>query len=492
MFKRIILMLMPLAIAPVASAQDFQKIFDDFRKSNQQEFDSFADKANKEYAEFLRKGWEWFEGKEPVSPPVQEEMAPPVVVPEEELKEEKEDKEIQYEVVPEPDPVPEPVPIEPVQEVPDPASKTVVFDLYGTRCTVRFDMDSRPFLKGSPEEGLAGLWEEFCFYEGLDNLLFDLYGYRESLNLCDWAYYKCVRELCRTVYPDNSTEAGLMQAFILTQSGFTLRLGLGSDGAVYPLMAAECALYDYPYYEIQGQEFYVLEETGDEDMMIMTVEFPAPTHPMRISLEQENMFAENISQTRTLASQRYPEMKTAVSSNLNLISFFDEYPLAFVNNDLRTRWRFYANVPISAHVRKSVYPEFRRLLTGMDELSAVNVLLNFVQTAFVYEYDDKVWGTDRSFFADESLYYPYCDCEDRSVLFSRLVRDLLGLDVVLLYYPGHLATAVKFSSEVSGDYITYDGARYTICDPTYINAGIGEEMPQFKNVTPSVIKLKKL
>ena len=153
-----------------ASTQDFQKIFDDFRKSNQQEFDSFADKANKEYAEFLRKGWEWFEGKEPVSPPVQEEMDPPVVVPEEELKEEKEDKEIQYEVVPEPDPVPEPVPIEPVQEVPDPVSKTVVFDLYGTRCTVRFDMDSRPFLKGSSEEGLAGLWEEFCFYEGLDKL----------------------------------------------------------------------------------------------------------------------------------------------------------------------------------------------------------------------------------------------------------------------------------------------------------------------------------
>ena len=240
---------------------------------------------------------------------------------------------------------------------------------------------------------------------------------------------------------------------------------------------------------MQGQEFYVLEESEDDDMMIMTVEFPAPTHPMRISLEQENMFAENISQTRTLASQRYPEMKTAVSSNLNLISFFDEYPLAFVNNDLRTRWRFYANVPISAHVRKSVYPEFRRLLTGLDELSAVNVLLNFVQTAFVYEYDDKVWGTDRSFFADESLYYPYCDCEDRSVLFSRLVRDLLGLDVVLIYYPGHLATAVKFSSEVSGDYITYDGARYTICDPTYINAPVGMTMPDMDNATAFVVVL---
>ena len=117
------------------------------------------------------------------------------------------------------------------------------------------------------------------------------------------------------------------------------------------------------------------------------------------------------------------------------------------------------------------------------------MLLNFVQTAFVYEYDDKVWGTDRSFFADESLYYPYCDCEDRSVLFSRLVRDLLGLDVVLIYYPGHLATAVKFSSEVSGDYITYDGARYTICDPTYINAPVGMTMPDMDNASAFIVVL---
>ena len=75
------------------------------------------------------------------------------------------------------------------------------------------------------------------------------------------------------------------------------------------------------------------------------------------------------------------------------------------------------------------------------------------------------------------------------MLFSRLVRDLLGLDVVLIYYPGHLATAVKFSSEVSGDYITYDGARYTICDPTYINASVGMTMPDMDNASAFVVVL---
>ena len=80
MFKRITLILIPLVFGPVGFAQYFQK-------ANQQEFDSFADKANREYAEFMRKCWEWFEGKEPVSPPVkQEPVVPPVVVPEEDLE----------------------------------------------------------------------------------------------------------------------------------------------------------------------------------------------------------------------------------------------------------------------------------------------------------------------------------------------------------------------------------------------------------------------
>ena len=86
MFKRITLILIPLVFGPVVFAQDFQKIFEDFQKAAQQEFDSFADKANRDYAEFMRKSWEWFEGNEPVSPPVKEEpVVPPVVVPEEDL-----------------------------------------------------------------------------------------------------------------------------------------------------------------------------------------------------------------------------------------------------------------------------------------------------------------------------------------------------------------------------------------------------------------------
>ena len=100
------------------------------------------------------------------------------------------------------------------------------------------------------------------------------------------------------------------------------------------------------------------------------------------------------------------------------------------------------------------------------------------------------WGYDRAFFASETLHYPYSDCEDRSILFARLVRDLVDLDVVLIYYPGHLATAVAFKQEVNGDYLTYKGHRYTVCDPTFVNAPVGMTMPGMNNREAQVIALK--
>ena len=474
-----------------ASAQDFNKIFEDFVKSNQQEFESFRERANREYAEFMRKGWEWFEGKEPVAPPVQEEpVVPPVVVPEEDRDKDREETEIPYgEVVPEPEPVPAPMPIEPVEDVPAPVVNTLSFELYGTDCMVRFDMDKRPFLSNVSENSIADLWEAFVAYDGLDNMLYDMYSQREGLGLCDWAYYKYVKSFCHTLYPDNPAEAGVLHAFILTQSGFKLKIGVDNSGCVYPLMAIECDLYSYPYFELDGNNYYVLEENSPQSMKILEDGFPATMHPMRISMETENLFAEALSPTRTLASKRYPGASVSVASNLNLIEFFNDYPLAFVNNDMRTKWRFYANVPASHNIRETVYPALRRAIAGKSELDAANILLNFVQTAFEYEYDDEIWGGDRSFFADESIYYPYCDCEDRSILFSRLVRDLMGLDVVLIYYPGHLASAVKFTEDVTGDYIIYDNSRYTICDPTYINAPVGMTMPDMDNATAFVVVL---
>jgi hypothetical protein len=78
--------------------------------------------------------------------------------------------------------------------------------------------------------------------------------------------------------------------------------------------------------------------------------------------------------------------------------------------------------------------------------------------------------------------------DDANKQFISFLRNLLKLDVVLLDYPNHIATAVCFNENVSGDFVTVGGKKYVVCDPTYIGASIGKAMPQFKNVAAKVLK----
>jgi hypothetical protein len=161
-----------------------------------------------------------------------------------------------------------------------------------------------------------------------------------------------------------------------------------------------------------------------------------------------------------------------------------------------TRWAYYANAPVSPEVRKYVYPVLRERIAGQDEMMAVSMLLEWVQQCFPYAYDDQVWHTDRAFFAEESLFYPGSDCEDHAILFSQLVRDLVGLDVCLVYTQnqkneGHLLTAIGFNSEVKGHSVTVGGKRFVMADPTWSNYPVGRIGSEFYNYKPSVILLKR-
>lgn len=137
-----------------------------------------------------------------------------------------------------------------------------------------------------------------------------------------------------------------------------------------------------------------------------------------------------------------------------MIDFYDEYP--------RIGWDLYSRSSLSAWAKEQLYPVLRRCIAGKSKSEAANTLIDFVQTAFEYKTDEEQFGYERPLFADETLYYPYSDCEDRAIFYSILVRDLLGLDVVLLHYPNHLATAVSFGEEIAGDYLMLDDRKYLV------------------------------
>jgi hypothetical protein len=171
-----------------------------------------------------------------------------------------------------------------------------------------------------------------------------------------------------------------------------------------------------------------------------------------------------------------------VAVNKNIIDYYEFYP--------QTSLEVYFRAPVDSESGNALLNGLKPVIQNQPEDEAVNMLLRFVQTAFEYKTDDMQFGKEKDLFPEETLYYPFSDCEDRSFLFAFLTRNLLGLDVVGLHYPGHVATAVKFNNTVKGDYLTYNNNTYVICDPTYINANPGECMPKFKNVNPTVIPIR--
>ena len=147
----------------------------------------------------------------------------------------------------------------------------------------------------------------------------------------------------------------------------------------------------------------------------------------------------------------------------------------------------YARSSIDAKLRKEILTQIGTQIKGLSQKDAANRLIHFVQYAFDYATDGEQHGYEKAYFIEENFYYPKNDCEDRAIFYAYLVRNLLGLDVHLVEYPGHECTAVSFTDpSIIGDNYIYEGKRFTICDPTYIGAHIGMCMPDYKNTKPKV------
>ena len=484
--KRLILTLFFLPIL-VANAQvdEFRQKYDNFKRQAQENYDNFRDEANRRYADFMRQAWQQYKTLPAIPKPKDEEIRP-VVMPEEDKDKPLDDKPVIIdEVVTPPAPKPQPVPVVPIKEQPVTEEQYVTFRFYGTDCKVRFDRSQMFSIGGTDGNALAKAWEVLSG-KNYNNTIRDCLEMRIRMNLCDWAYLDVLDVMAKACL-GNTNEATMLMAYIYCQSGYKMRLGTAGN-RIYMLYGSDHNIYDTAYFNIDGERFYLFK-CNAEQMSICGASFPKEK-PLSLFIPNEQMVACNMTQRRGLQSELYPDMTVDVAVNKNIIEFYNTYPVSDLGGNFMTRWAIYANTPMSKETRDILYPALRKELFGLGKNEAAGRLLNFVQTAFVYEYDDKVWGHDRAFFAEETLYYPYCDCEDRSIFFSRLVRDLLELEVILVYYPGHLATAVCFDTDVKGDYIILDGKRFVVCDPTYIGASIGATMPGMDNQKATVILLR--
>lgn len=466
-----------------AQTDDFYAQYEKFSKHAKAEYEDYRAQCNAEYVKFLERAWKEYKVL-PSIPRPKDEVVPPTIMPRQD-KNKKQAKEIPIENIVSPIlSLPQPKPISPIYENDKVEEKNFSFSYMGTTCEVRLPKDLNIRMSGCESCMIATIWKQLAT-NAMDNTIRDFLALRLKMQLCDWAYLNLIDTFAKA-FCGHGNEAVIMAAFIYSQSGYKMRLGRDCE-KLYLLYGSKHGIYEKGYIVIEGINYYPLDDKV-ERMEISDFSFPQE-QSMSLYIENAQKFTIRPSAKRKLASEQYHDVTIDSQVNLNLIQFYNTYPSSEVNGNFMTRWKMYADTPMDESVSQMLYPDIKNKIEGLSDVQAVNQILNWVQTAFQYEYDDKVWGHDRAFFAEETLYYPYCDCEDRAILFTRLVRDLLGLKCILVYYPGLLASAVCLKQQVNGDYISLDGDVYTICAPTYIGAPVGITMPEMDNRSAKVIKL---
>ena len=501
-------------VPSVAMAQDvnYQKEFDNFQKKQQKEYKDFKNKADEEFATFLKEAWQkynasvgdsmptrpepvkptLFDKKKPVPAPVEiKPAAPKIPVSDKPGGGDKVNVEVKKPDLPAVADKPAPgvyVPGKPYTPVkvdipvplPGSSARRNVIEFYGTQFEVATDIIEDFVLGGTSESKVAAAWSRLCKADH-EQLINDCVRLKNEHRMNDWAFLLFIKQLgvqmCGAVRKD---DVAFLQMFILNKCGYKVRLSKIND-KLKLLVAPAGTIFGVPYITFKGVKYYVFEADKGGSMAVYTYsqDFANAKNLVCMDLNAVPQFGmQELGKTVSPSEKSLLQINAIV--NKNLMDFYKDYPQCEV--------AVYYKTPMSKELKSALYPSLQTAIKGKSEKDAANILIDFVQNSFQYQTDGEQFGYEKPFFMDENFYYPACDCEDRAILFSNLVKDLMGLDAVLLDYPNHIASAVRFNEEISGDYILLDGKKYLICDPTYIGAPIGMCMDRFKSVAPEIIR----
>jgi len=458
--------------------------YSDWLASQNQEYTQFKKSYDDEFSNMLKKQWEEYKTyntpsafnkpKPKTLPKVQEVVKVPqkdikksviVTVPENIVKEK---------VKPKPKQI--------VKQDYKDGYTNIKFDFYNQPINIQYDDKFKFDLFEVNKNTISKSWQTLSS-TNYDDIINQINKYNNRYSFNDWAKYLFIYNIGQNIYTNNN-QANLFTWFILTKMKYDTKVAYSND-EVYLLANVKQKLYQVSYFTIDNKRYNVLKPNGNSRSMdsIFTYEsnYKDANKVMSFDMtDKEIALYSNIQEKSFSFDYENKQYNLKAKYSFDLVKFYETFP--------QSEYSLYYDSKKSNIITSSLLVQLKPFLANKTELEATNFLLRFVQKAFKYKTDDEQFSYEKVLFPEETLYYPYCDCEDRSIIFVYLVKELLGLDAVGILYSDHMSAGVSFSTNVSGDSILYDNKTYIISDPTYINANVGMSMPKYKNSKYTIVK----
>lgn len=469
-----------VATLTISQAQTTNEAFEQERQRMLNDFGSFRKKVLDDYASYLDGVWQRFDAfrgverdpkpKPTVVPKAEGDAPEPVAIPVPDAPEEPVMPEEPKPVVP-----PKPEPLKPMA----PTAENITFAFYGMAWKApKVDVETIRF---GDNKSYGNAWRGYES-KGTRNVAAYLRNIAQAQGLNDWFAFQMVRQYADAAGRYAGSHARMaLQHFLMVNMGYDVRLAHTKSQTI--LLVPFCQMvYGRIFLKIREQKFYVFYDDINGERQpeaVYTCELPEDAYCGNVmNLEYNNS-------ARISSGEQKHRMLT--DGKITLEANVDKALMEMLRHYPQMDVPVYAKSAVLPKLREDLLRQLRPQIEGLSETEAANKLIHFVQYAFDYATDGNQHGYEKAYFLEENFYYPKNDCEDRAIFYAYLIRNLLGLDVHLVHFPGHECTAVNFRTDaVRGDYYTYEGKKFFICDPTYIGAKIGECMSDYRNTKPKI------
>mgnify|MGYP007111988516 FL=1 len=257
----------------------------------------------------------------------------------------------------------------------------------------------------------------YTFYKELltNNIIWD-YNINEfekikvTSNFNDWGYYLILSKAAESIF-SNKNEEILFIWYALIKSGYCLKVGFNNE-SLFLLVPSKEVLYGIPYLTDKGIHYYVLNYEENQPDHLKTYQ--------GFFTNNAKVFSFKLSGIPLISSEKIEERELTFNQEKVNLVFNKEY-LDFLNIYPQCDLNIYFDLPLSSSILTTLSKLFIPIFQGKTSIEKINILLAFIQKAIPYKTDQEQFGKERYMFAEESLFYPYSDCEDRTVLLGQLV-----------------------------------------------------------------------
>lgn len=446
--------------------------YEEYLRAQKEAFSSFKEERDREFSEYLNKEWKAYQEAQGVKG--YEEPKPKTLPQAKEHISKAPEKKILI----------SPVRLDekestPLIQISPPASlpglKILYTRFFGVELALHYDKVLQDAgHKEVSKEMITQAWKKLASSE-YETTIKELRETSQQLNLNDWAAYLLVSQVAEGIYKDKN-QAKLFGWFALLKLGYDVRIAYQPQ-RVLLLLRVKKELYNTAYYELGGKRYYAIDFYAKGKLGPLKTydsSYEDAQRSIDFGVQRLPHFGQEKVTKHLLFRLKNKNHSIDLSYNKHLLDFFQSYP--------QVAYSDYFSSAESLQLQSSLKAAFEPLLRAKSQSEALDIILGFVQHAFDYRVDREQFGREKVMFPSETIFYAYSDCEDRAILFAYMVKTLLGMEVVGLKYPEHMATAVRIEEKVEGEYVSYKKRAYIVADPTYRNAKVGLSMPRYAGV----------